>query len=222
MPAESDLHASLKKAYLQDGAAEEVLVDGYWIDVVSGDLLIEIQTRNFYAIKPKLGYLLNRHPVRLVHPIPAEKWIVLLSPSGNEPITRRKSPRRGRFEHLFLELIRFPQWINHPNFSIEVVITREEEIRRADGRGSWRRGHISIVDRKLLSIVERRVFSHPRDFLSLVPTDLPSQFTNRMLAQRLEIPIRLAAKMNYCLRAADLIRITGKNGRSLLFTLITE
>jgi hypothetical protein len=73
---ETKLHSALKDYYSIPGAAQEVLVDGFWIDVVQDDLLIEIQTRNFAAIRNKLIALVEKHPVRLVHPIAQEKWIV--------------------------------------------------------------------------------------------------------------------------------------------------
>ncbi len=44
---EKSLHAALKAWCLQPGDQTEVPVDGYIIDIVRGDLLIEVQTRNF-------------------------------------------------------------------------------------------------------------------------------------------------------------------------------
>ena len=42
---ERPLHASLKRWYAEPGDRAEVAVDGYVIDLVRGDLLIEVQTR---------------------------------------------------------------------------------------------------------------------------------------------------------------------------------
>ena len=81
----------------------EEWVDGYLIDIVRGDQLIEIQTGNFSAIKAKLEDLVRNHPVRLVHPIAQTKWIVRLDARG-ERISKRRSPRKGRLEDVFLEL----------------------------------------------------------------------------------------------------------------------
>lgn len=216
MPGESSLHASIKQIYKTEGALEEVRLDGYWIDIVSGDQLIEIQTGNFFAIKAKLEQLLERHPIRLVHPIPLNKWIV--QPGADiGSLTRRKSPRRGRIEDVFRELIYIPHLIRHPNFTLEVVLTTEEELREADGRGSWRRKFISIIDRRLIEIIETRRFSTPNDFLSMIPSALMSGFTNRNLSDNLHIPLRLAGKMTYCLRNAGLLQIFRKEGRHLIY-----
>ena len=212
------LHSALKDSYVKQGAAEEVLVDGYWIDVVQGNLLIEIQTRNFSAIRNKLRDLVERHPVRLVHPIALEKWIVRLPVDGQTQPSRRKSPRRGRLEYVFTELVRIPDLMEHPNFSLEVLLTREEEIRLADGKGSWRRDGVSIINRRLLEIVDRRLFSDPSDLRKLLPEDLDLPFTNRQLAQKLTISPRLAARMSYCLRTMHILKVAGKLSRSHLYT----
>ena len=44
---ESSLHASLKELYSQPGDIIEGRVDGFHIDVVKKDRLVEIQTANF-------------------------------------------------------------------------------------------------------------------------------------------------------------------------------
>src|SRR6476660_9293966 len=90
---EKPLHASLKQWYARPGDQFEVPVDGFVIDIVRDDLLIEIQTRNFSSIKSKLNKLAHSHRVRLIYPIVQEKWIVR-SANGVAAI-RRKSPKRG-------------------------------------------------------------------------------------------------------------------------------
>ncbi|HHX43666.1 MAG TPA: hypothetical protein GX714_06730, partial [Chloroflexi bacterium] len=79
---ETSLHAALKAWYAEEGDQIEAVVDGYVIDVVRGDLLIEIQTRGFAALTAKLTELLQSHSVRLVHPIARERWIVRLAADG--------------------------------------------------------------------------------------------------------------------------------------------
>ena len=218
---ESSLHAALKDFYTRgDQDAQEVPVDGYLVDVVSGELLIEIQTGNFSALKEKLPVLLANHPLLLVHPIAQEKWIVRLPGQGETPLRRRKSPRRGRVEHVFLELVRIPHLVAHPNFSLEVLLTREEEIQREDGRGSWRRRGRSIADRRLLEVVQRVRFDSPQDFMPFLPASLPPTFTSRELGQALGVPRYLAQKTIYCLRVMGLIQRAGKQRHSYLHSRI--
>ncbi|HJW89146.1 MAG TPA: hypothetical protein VJ436_00750 [Anaerolineales bacterium] len=214
---ETSLHAALKEWYAQPGDLLETPVDGYVVDIVRGELLIEIQTRNFSALKAKLYQLLPDHPVRLVYPLAREKWILRVAADGRTTLGRRKSPRRSGLEHLFVELVRLPGLVVHPNFTLEVLFIQEEEIWRDDGRGSWRRKYWSIADRRLLGVLESRQLATPRDFLELLPPSLPQPFTTLELAQELGRPAYLARKMVYCLRAMGVVESAGKRGRAGLY-----
>ena len=101
---EKPLHASLKEWYAQPGDRFEVAVEGFVIDIVRDALLLEIQTRNFAAIRSKLTSLARSHQIRLIYPIAQEKWIVKLDEDGTSVVNRRKSPKRGRVVDLFWEM----------------------------------------------------------------------------------------------------------------------
>ncbi len=213
---ERSLHATIKQLYCTPGSEVEVKVDGYVIDVVKGDLLIEIQTRSFSAIKDKLFKLMKNHPIRLVHPIPMEKWVIRQSLDERE-ISRRKSPKKMGFAHIFEELVSIPTFIIHSNFELEVLLIKEEEIRVKDGKGSWRRRGWSSVDRRLIDIVDRKLYSEPEDFLCMIPNTIEEPFTTRTLSEALKIPRRLVQKMTYCMRKMDILKIAGKEGNAHLY-----
>jgi hypothetical protein len=214
--AERSLHAALKEYLAEPGDQFEVKLGRYVIDIIRGDLLIEIQTRHLYALRPKLLRLLEEHPVRLIHPLPHERWIVREDRDGNQ--RRRKSPKRATVGDIFVELVRVPDLAAHPNLTLEVLLIREEQVWRDDGQGSWRRGHWSLVDRRLLSVAESAVLGPPADYLALLPP-LAERFTNADLAQMRGWNRHLAAKATYTLRAMGLLELCGKKGRSHLFTL---
>jgi hypothetical protein len=217
---ESSLHHALKQLFAQNGGQIEVAVDGYQIDVIQGSLLIEIQTGNFSAIRTKLAALLPAHPVLLVHPIPAETWLLKYDQSGHKLIERRRSPRRGRWEHIFKELVRIPHLLDHPNLTLEILLTRQEELRCDDGRGSWRRKGWSISDHRLLEILERRVYAERQDFRRFLPDSLPPTFTSRELAAALKMPAHIAQKMAYSLRVMGLLSIQQRRGRAYLYEIL--
>src|SRR5258707_5817509 len=105
---EKPLHASLKQWYAQPGDRFEVPVDGFVIDIVREDLLIEIQTRNFASTRAKLIKLTRSHPVRLIYPVVQEKWI-LRSVSVNGGLDFfRESSKKGRLGELFLGVVNIP------------------------------------------------------------------------------------------------------------------
>ncbi len=209
---EKPLHADLKRWYAQPGDRFEVAVDGYVIDIVRDDLLIEVQTANFSGLKSKLADLVTRHRLRLVYPIPREKWIVKL-PQAN----RRKSPKRGRIEELFRELVSFPDLVSEHNFGLEVLFIQEEEVRRHEAGRRWRRRGWVTEERRLLDVLERRRFETPADVVALLPPDLPQPFSTLDLARAMDEPRWLAQKMAYCLREMGAVQVVGKRGRSILY-----
>jgi hypothetical protein len=216
---ESPLHAALKAYIAQPGDLFEVAVDGYIIDIKRGDLLIEVQTSLFSAIKTKLFSLTTNHPVRLVYPIAQTRWIVRPATPDNSTsaIIRRKSPKDGSPFAIFTELVSFPQLIKNLNFTIEVLYTQEEEYRKWEGRKAWRRKGWVIEKRNLLEVVGSTRYTCPADFLALLPMELPEQFTTSDLAKACKCRIRLARQMAYCLREMGGIHQIGKRGRAYLY-----
>jgi hypothetical protein len=211
---ETPLHAALKAWYAQPGDRLEVEVDGYVVDIVSTDHLVEIQTGNFSAIKDKITDLVARHALRLVYPVADEKWIIKLPVDPGDRVSRRKSPRRGRVTQVFEELVSFPDLLSHPNFSLEVLMVAEEEVRKYIGKRRWRTRGWGVHQRRLLEVRERVLFERPQDFHSLLPAALPDEFTSLDLAETLKVTRRLAQKAAYCLRNMDLIAEVGTHQRS--------
>ncbi|MCW3978643.1 MAG: hypothetical protein NWE79_05355 [Candidatus Bathyarchaeota archaeon] len=216
---ERSLHAATKSWYARPGDQTEVRVDDYVVDIVRGDLLIEIQTRNFPALRAKLRRLIRDNEVRLVHPIPQRKWIVRMDSDGETVLSRRRSPKRGRVEDVFSELIYMPRLVKDPNLSLEVLLVHSEDVWIDDGMGSWRRRHWSIHDRRLLDVVERVLFETPEDFIGLLPPTLPEEFTAKDLSQALMLRPNVAQRMAYCLRHMGSIEAVGKRGRALLYRI---
>ena len=196
---EHSLHSAIKDWYSLPNDRFEVKIDGFIIDILRGNLLIEVQTKSFRAIKKKLSSLVKNHQVRLVYPIPERKWIVRITESGKS-VSKRKSPRKGKLVDLFYELVSIPNLIARENFSLEVLMIEEEEIRCNDGKGSWRRRGVSIKDRRLINVTDRVLFRNESDFLRFLPSDLKRTFTNRSLADLTGVSLSLTRKMTYCLR----------------------
>ena len=218
--AYESLHTALKKWYAQPGDEIEAQLGDYRIDVLREDVAIEIQTRNLGKIRPKLTELVREHRVLLAHPIAQEKWLVYLDPETGERIRRRRSPKRGRVTDVFAELVYLRGLINHPNLSLEVLMIQEEELRRDDGKGSWRRRGVSIVRHELIDVVGRVRFDSGQDLASLLPVELDAPFTNRELAHALSSRLRMARRMSYCLREMGVLESAGKRGRELLFAQV--
>jgi len=216
---EQPLHAALKERYASPDGSVEVTMDGFVIDVMRGDLLFEIQTGNFSSVKQKMASLAARHAVRLVYPIAREKWLLKLPKQEGGETKRRKSPKRGRLEELFKELVSFPELLCEETFSLEVVFIQEEEVRRHDPARGWRQHGWVTVERRLLDVVDRCLFREPGDFATTVPDGLPERFTTADLARAMDGPRYLAQKMAYCLRKMGVVTQVGMRGRSNLYVI---
>lgn len=214
--AEKSLHAAIKAHYARPGDLLEADLGGYVIDIIRPDECVEIQTRGFAKLKPKLDALLDEHCFRVVYPVAQEHYIVRIDASG-VIAPRRKSPKRGTVYGVFKELIRLPQRALHPHFTLDVLLIRDEERWVEDGQGSWRRKHWSIADRRLLDIIRAQSFNGVADYAALLPPSLPPSFDTAELAKAIHQQRPLAQKMTYCLREMGVIEIAGKRGHSLLY-----
>lgn len=214
---EMPLHAALKSWYAEPGDEVEAEVDGYVVDIVKGDRLVEIQTGNFSGIKRKVRTLVESHPLHVVYPVAYKKWLYKYPKPNWDGPRRRKSPKQGRVEEVFRELVSFPDLLVMENFSVEVVMIEEEETRKFTGRKMWWRNGWEPVERRLLAVADRHVFHTPEDLAALLPAGLPGEFTTKDLAQGLESPRWLAQKMAYCLRKMGVISAVGRRGRAILY-----
>lgn len=199
---ESSLHAGIKDFLALPGDRFEVPLDGFIIDIVRGDQLIEIQTGSFGALGNKLDRLLGDHRIQIVHPIAQGTWIAR---AGKRP---RKSPRQGSVLDLFSELVSLPTLLDHPNLTLEVLLIDEEQLREPG-----RRGERKSMDRRLRAVRGTRHFDEVGELGALLPIGVEEPWTTADLARSAGISRRLAQSMAYCLRMNDLVTEQGR-GRS--------
>lgn len=219
---EGPLHESLKQLYAEPDDCVEEPVGRYIADIRRKNHVIEIQTGGFGPIRNKLRNLLEEYRVTLVTPIACERWIVKQPKTKRDKSTRRKSPKHATVEYVFEKLVSIPDLIAHPNFDLEVVAIEEEQIRRYDAKRAWRKRGWVTVERRLVSVLGRRVFQTPDDLAALIPGltsgALPDPFTTADMAESAGISRSLAQQAAYCLRSVDVIMKTGKNGNSILYS----
>jgi hypothetical protein len=215
---ERSLHAALKALYCRDGCASEVTIEHYIVDVVDSDgRIIEIQTSTLSRIRKKISALLANHRVKLVYPIVVEKTLYVYESPGGNLLYSRKSPKKGGTADVFREVLHIRDILLHPNFELEIVFVNAEELRAKDGKGSWRRGGTSIVDKRLTGVVKRLVLKTADDYRRVLPPSLPTPFTNADLSTAKGITVDQARRITYCLKNIGLLEQTGKKGRFHLY-----
>ena len=214
---EGALHAQLKEWYRLPGDLLEQRVGGYVIDLVRGEQLVEFQTGGFAPLRKKLAALADEHRVRLVAPVAVDRRIVRVSDDG-EIISSRRSPRHGCLHDIFDRLVSIPGLLAHPNFELEVLLTKQDELRMFKPGRAYRRHGWVVVGRSLGSVEESVVISSLEDVARLLPA-LAGTFDTAELAAGSCIDRRLAQRMAYCLRALGVIEPVGKRRGAILYAL---
>jgi len=215
---EGPLHAAVKELLAEPGDRLEVPVGRFVIDLVRADgELVEVQTGGFGALGRKLDALLDDHRVRIVHPVAAERRIVRVDEHG-EVLAARRSPKRATAVEVFDKLVAFPALLTHPHLTIEVLLLREDHIRRPQPVTTRRRTR-DPGERRLVAVIDRIELRTPADVLAALPALPPEPFSTRELAACLSCGTVLAQRTLYCLRAIGLVEPAGKRGRAPLHAL---
>ena len=215
---EGPLHAAVKELLAEPGDRFEVPVGRFVIDVVRADgELVEVQTGNFGPLGKKLDALLDDHRVRIVYPVAAERRIIRVDEQG-EMLGARRSPKRATAVEVFDKLVAFPSLLTHPHLTIEVLLLREDHIRRPQPVRTRRRTR-DPGERRLVEVLDRITLRTPEDVLAALPALPHEPFSTRELAAVLRCSTLLAQRTLYCLRAIGVVEPAGKRGRAPLHAL---
>jgi hypothetical protein len=214
--AETTIHQQLKALYSEDEAGQEVQVDGFRIDAVVGDCLIEIQCAGLSAIRSKIKKLVQTRDVLVVKPLCEKKMLLKRKRKGGKVVSKRKSPLHENYYDIFDELVHFTSVFPHPRLTLEILLTEQEETRLPPLRKSWRQ-RPRVEDRRLVSVTGRMKLRDNCDLLKMLPNELPKTFNTSDLAECADIPRWLAQKMAYCLRHSGAIKQVGKNRNTVLY-----
>ncbi|TWU12441.1 hypothetical protein CA54_12650 [Symmachiella macrocystis] len=214
---ETSLHRQLKSLYCTDESQQEVTLAGYRIDGIVDEMLIEIQCASLGAIRDKIRALTKKHDVIVVKPLAARKQLVKYDRKRGKIISRRASPKRETFHDLFLELVHFVNVFPHPRLTLEVLLTEQQEHRLPPLKSRRTRKKYRVQDRSLERVVSKLVLRTNNDLLTMLPPDLPTEFTTADIARGSEIPRWLAQKMAYCLRKTGAVSTIGKQGNAMVY-----
>lgn len=219
---ETSLHRELKRHYAGALGQVEVVLGSFRIDAVTKrrrqQELIEIQHGPLWAIRDKVGQLVEQHQIRVVKPIVRIKQLVKRSRKQGAIIERRQSPHRGSLLELFDELIYFTRAFPHPNLSLDVLLVDIEEWRYPrPRRGRFSRKKHIVEDQKLLAIHETISINTGIDLRQLIACSLPEPFHTADLAEGLDIARWRAQRIAYVLRKAGAVSAVGKQRGAWLY-----
>ena len=212
---EGPLHAALKRHYLRNGGQSEVAISEFVADVVKDGAVYEIQTGSFSGLSRKLVALCQQYPVTLVHPIAQVKTIVKVAGDEETVISKRQSPKKGKMMDVLSELVYIPTVLVENNFSLEVLLTEENELRIYDPKKVRRRGGWRVLERRMISIMDSLTIRSARDLYEFFLEPLTEPFTTKDIELAMGSSSKIARQMAYVLRHSGSIEMVGKSGRFL-------
>ena len=216
---EKTVHAVLKNFYEPDINNQEVRIGSFVADIMRDNEIIEIQTRNFNSMRKKLDTFLKDYHVTIVYPIPATKWLYWIDETSGEISDKRKSPKRGKFYDAFYELYKIKTYLNNPNLHLCLVLIDAEEYRLLNGWSKDKKKGSTRYDRIPVSIVDELYIGTKRDYLSLLPENLPEQFTTKDFAKLAKIPVRHAQTATNIFKYIGILEDVGRSGRNILYQI---
>lgn len=216
---EKTVHSTLKQYLSRDLSSQEIKIGSYFADVCVDGHIFEIQTRQFNKLRAKLDFFLADHPVTVVYPVTYYNYLRWVTPDTGEITAPKKSTRRGNPLQVFAELYRIRPYLSHPNFSLKIVLMDMEEYRMLDGYGKDKKKRATKCDKFPLSLVAEYDIETPRDYMMLLPAELPEVFTTKDFAKAAKIPVGLAQTTLLLLSELNIALRTGKQGNAYLYEL---
>ncbi len=214
--AEKSVHAVVKNYYAPDENLQEIPIGNYVADIYTGQEIIEIQTRNFNAMRPKLAFFLQEYPVTIVYPIPHKKWLSWVDVETGECSPKRKSPLTGNPYMAFRELYRIKMFLKNKNLKLRFLLIDIEEYRLLNGWSRDKKKGSCRFDRIPTELVDEVVIERPEDYLQFVPPEL-SRFTSAEFAKAAHIRKPLAQTVLNILFEMEVVNRVGKKGNSYLY-----
>ena len=215
--SEKTVHAVLKNYYAPDEDLHEIPVENCVADIYTGKEIIEIQTRSFNRMRPKLERFLPLYPVTIVYPIPFVKTVYWIDEESGEISGGRRSPVKGNPYMVFPELYKIKMYLKDPNLRIRLAFLNMEEYKLLNGWSRDRKRGSTRFDRIPVSIQEECELSCPRDYLQFVPYDIPEPFTAARFAKAVHIRKELAGTVLNILHYLEVVEQDGKEKNAYLY-----
>ena len=215
--AEKTMHAVLKNYYAPDEDMHEIPIENYVADIYTGAEIIEIQTRSMDRMRKKLEAFQPLYPVTIVYPIPREKWLYWIDEKTGEVSQKRKSPKKGNPYLAFIELYKIRPFLPNPNLRLRLDLIDMEEYRLLNGWSRDKKKGSERYDRIPTQFFEEVCIDCIRDYMQLIPYELPEQFTVKDFAKYAKIPVRLAGTVLLIFYDLGLVSRIGKNGNSYIY-----
>ena len=213
---EKTLHAALKSAIEPRTEFHEIPVGRYIADIYNEEGITEIQTGGFYPLRDKLSAYLPEHTVRIVCPIPAQKFICWIDEKSGAVTPPRKSPLSGTYFNIFRELGYIRHMLPNDRLHICPVLLSVTDYRLLNGWSQDRKRGSVRYERIPHEVLGCCDLCTPADYASLLP-ELPETFTAKQLAKEAHIRLPAAQSTVRVLSCIGVLEKCGMQGRAYLY-----
>ncbi len=215
---EKSLHRMLKLTVEPDESRHEIKWFGRVADVVIDGQAVEVQTRAFSKLRPKLDTFLPQCPVSVIYPLAEQKYIRIIDPATGVIGSRRKSPKHATVFDSLPELCRILPYIGHPDLLVCLVFLNMEEYRMPRGTARGARMRTQCVERMADRLCRTVMLTDAQSYReAFLPKELPSPFTVSDFAAAVKIKPRWAYVAIRILEQLDVVHHVGKAGRAYLY-----
>jgi len=221
--SEKTVHAVVKKYYEPDEEFQEIWLDGKCADIYTKDRkIIEIQTRSFNALKPKLDVFLPNYDVTVVLPIADHKQIIWVDPDTGELSKPGQNRKYASPYYAFRELYSIRNYINSPNLHIILLMIDVVEYKLLLGKSKDRKKYgAKRYDRIPTNLNDEIILYSAKDYMQFVPLGLPEEFTSKEFSKCAKISERNVGFVLGTLRILKVIeRCEKKKGNAYLYRII--
>ena len=214
---ERGLHKILKCFIEPDESRHEIKVEGFVADILRGDEIVEIQTRDFSPLRRKLPVYLKNYRVTVVYSIAREKRIHWIDPTSGEVSGGRRSPKTGGIGEFLLELYKLRPILPLDGLCFELYWLDVDEFRMLTGRSRDRKHYGAYRRERIPTRLDRieRVAS-PDDYLEYIK-DLGDSFTCAEFAKALSMYPGAANRALQTLVTLGVVERIGKRKNAYIY-----
>lgn len=212
------MHAYLKNYIEKDTSKHELKVNNYFVDIYNDEGIFEIQTKQLFRLKRKLAFLLKSHKVTVVLPIIQTKSLYWLDPESLEKKSKgRKSPRRGNYYDIFKELYGIKDLLKDEGLAIRIILLEVDEYRLLNGWSHDKKKGSVCHDRIITNVIEDRIFDKEKNYTSILPDNLPEEFSTKDLSKIAKINLKTAQVTLNIMKSLNLVEGISKKGNLIIY-----
>ena len=222
--SEKTMHAVVKNYYEMDENYQEIPIEGKCADIFTKDeKIIEIQTRSWNLLKPKLQVFLPSYDVTVVLPIPDHKQIIWIDPDTGEVGKPGPNRKYGNPYMLFNELYKIREFLTNTNMHVHVLMIDVLEYKLLSGRSKDRKKFgAERYDRIPINLTSEINLEIPEDYMQFIPDNLPEKFTAKDFAKSAGTSERLTGYIIGTLKVLGLIEKIGQTSRRAYIYRVKE